>query len=398
MANKNIFSKGKKLFFSFFVVAFGLTVPVIVSACGGSQGSDNSFKMDMDGSWWIQKTDSQAVENYQKLFNQTFDEIKNSDQKYKGVEGVNLKINPNVSDSVTKLTNVMTGKSDFSFVNMATVSSPDAQTNKNFFEPYIQTLTQSWTYDSNETYFDQDQGKSLMTIGQKATDAFNKTPYQSWDSDKEWDGAKYKKFYGEKLVRFYRGMIMIYGNPTELANIKKAWTDKDWKTFSNFGILHDKTSSAGGYLLEQALIRKQFGFDASWSLIDNLLPAKSEQKSHGGYLIGQDPNFRIAFDDEGSWAWQKNGDPSYFNPKDAEAKIEVLSVTDPLFYDYGIFNSKFKDQPLFKELILKTFQNLSQKTTDQNIVDGLGFYSGYNGYDLSMKYNEIVSAYNKSIN
>lgn len=75
-----------------------------------------------------------------------------------------------------------------------------------------------------------------------------------------------------------------------------------------------------------------------------------------------------------------------------------MSVTDPLYYDYGVFSNKFRNNLLLKELILQTFRALSNETTENAIKDGLGFYSGYNDYVAAEPYRDLIAIYNRSIN
>lgn len=406
-----------------FRTTIGLLLPVVLCASACSVGSNQinapiRFVVNTDTSWWVQKTNSRAISDYQNLFNQTFLKIKKSDNKYQNVNDIDFKID-NVGDSQVRLQNLISEKTDFSFLSMATISSQLAQMHQATFDPYIQTLTRSFVYDyqKNEpTRFSDDQGVGLEAIAKKATEAafsdnFNGASNVVYTklTDNDWDGAKYPKYYNKpkETVKYYRGMILISGTDTELKKIREAWnkkTPEGFLEFAKFGIIHGRPTSAGSYLLPQALIRKHFNLGNNWSLLTSGIDRSKLQKSSGSE-IGQDPKFKIAFDDEGSWAWQKNDSsknnnnlPNLFNPVTKGAKIEVLSVTDPLYYDYGVFSNKHRNNLLLKELILRTFRALSNETTENSIKDGLGFYSGYNDYVAAEPYRDLIAIYNRSIN
>lgn len=59
----------------------------------------------------------------------------------------------------------------------------------------------------------------------------------------------------KKLVDFYRGCVIIWGDEQTLKGIKDAWNNKDWNAFRNYGIMFGKETSASKYKLQEALLK-----------------------------------------------------------------------------------------------------------------------------------------------
>ena len=284
------------------------------------------------------------------------------------------------------MNNLISGKSDLSFSSITQINL--LANKKDEFVPKIQTLTNSFTFDPKwSNYLDGSSNDPLIKQAQKENQAFiTDYPYQS---NNTWNNSIYTNYYDtSKLVDFYRGNIWIYGSSNEIQNIKKAWNNKNWASFRNFGILHGETTSGGKFKLQESLLKKHFtknGIAPFKTLVEEIKDHSSKFKNAKAKNLKDNVNYHIAFDDNGSFAYTPNGNDN--GEKDTSKPfsvatrktLETLVVTEPLKYDIGVFRKDFKYKNIVSNAILSIYKK------------GLDLYGptyGYNGYRL-IKPNEI---------
>ena len=236
------------------------------------------------------------------------------------------------------------------------------------------------------------QTDPLILQAQSETKAFNTDfPYHTNDS---WNGSIYENYYDtSKLVDFYRGNIWIYGSPNELDKIKAAWNKKDWAKFRDFGIIHGEQTSGGKFKLQESLLKKHFTkndkppFKTLSEEIDN---HKGKFKNEEAKNLKDNSNYHIAFDDNGSFGYTPNENDGIVKtiPFEIETqkKLEILTVTEPLKYDIGIFRKDFK----YKNIVSNAFLSVYKKG-----LDTYGPTYGYNGYEIINKNDIEKEVYEK---
>ncbi|TPE57192.1 alkylphosphonate ABC transporter substrate-binidng protein [[Mycoplasma] falconis] len=284
--------------------------------------------------------------------------------------------------------------------NIATLTSLMFNQNSSNLVPIVQTMTKAFKFDKdiNVYYKNGLQEDGLRKIANKVQEMFDIKPYIEWNNEQmQWNGSIYQYFYDEnnELVDFYRGIIMLQGNQETIDQIKKAWDEKDWNTFRNFGIVIGKQDSASKYILPELLFKKHF------NLANNKFNGfKLDQiENSSKYITGKPRDigrgalskFHIVFDDLGSFAYTKNyrkqGDQiiinNYYTPEDKDAKIHFLTATEPM--KYNVFAT------------LKSFNQNSRIKLANSIVnvwrngqDDYGYRVGFNGYKVIQNPDEEV--------
>ncbi|WP_412031734.1 ABC transporter thiamine pyrophosphate-binding lipoprotein p37/Cypl [Metamycoplasma buccale] len=291
--------------------------------------------------------------------------------------------------------NIIKGASD---IGVMTSYLFNSSSHKKNLIPILQTLTHAFKFDKFfSKYKNGLSNDPLVEIAKKAEEMFNRKKFSDWDKKEyEWDGSKYKYFYDEKsLVDFYRGLVMIRGNEKILKEIKKAWENKDWNTFRNFGIVTGKKTSGSKYILQQALFKKHFNKEGNrfTSFEEDRLNHKDKYKEGRARDIGKGElkNYHIMFDDLGSFAYtnnQKNNKKlDYYSPENKEEKIEFLTVTEPLKYNVFVA-SKFLNE-IKRKLLAKAIYNVWK-----NNLDSYGPRVGFNGYRIIQNPDlEVIKPY-----
>ncbi|AZZ65463.2 alkylphosphonate ABC transporter substrate-binidng protein [Metamycoplasma phocicerebrale] len=284
-------------------------------------------------------------------------------------------------------------------VNIATITTPllIKQKSENII-PIIQTLTRAFKFDLNasDLYSNGLENDKLRKIAKNVQELFDKKPYKDWsDEEYKWNGHIYETFYANKdtLVDYYRGIIMIQGNEEQLKQIKKAWEEKDWNTFRNFGIVLGKATSGSKYILPEALFKKHFNLENNKFTSFAIDSLKNSKK----YLIekaknigkGSLKNYHIVFDEMGSFAYTNNKNGNYYTLEDPNSKIEFLTATEPLKYNVIAVNKDtFSDEQIkiLKEIIFSLWKEGK---------DNYGPRVGFNGYKIINDIKtEVIDPYN----
>lgn len=365
--------KRKLLLFTSLVASISL-IATAISCTTTDETLD--VNAELGTSWWISKTNENEVENYQKLFNETAKKLYDADpNKYKGAKLPNLKITDN-DNNEAKLTSLKSGKIAFTILNVQHAVTEAA--NKDIVSG-LQTLTTSFKNDDQLLSYKNDNGANYLqnTAPKWVNDYLLTKPFQTWGEAEKWNGTRWDFLYDTtKTVPFYRGMIMYVGDDATRAEIKRAWDNQDWEKFYKFGIVHGKSTSQGKYIIINKLFKDHFPSLSNVSDPIASIPAEYREQKDGnqiGVLTGK----RIFIDDMYSFAWQNNKDQNVkaniFNPPAGE-KIQILSLTNPLFYDIMMFNSKVINDAT-RQLIEDTFIELSKTGKDS-----YGVNSGYNSY------------------
>lgn len=376
---------------------FGI-VPIFLSSCGYDE---NNYVFVLSGT-----SNNGDYNKFAKDIQSTFNKLKNENKKYKNLSNITITIKGDIDDNQSKKDLIENGSADFAFISSKSLIANDFYKKVN---PLIQTLTTSFVFDDdmNKVYENGQENDPLITIANNMQSlSFGQDysyPFNSWNDDKkvdsnnevvqpfyDWNGIRYNAFYNEdnsSLVNGYRGMIVLSGTDNQINNAIEAWNNKNWEDFRNLGIIVGDSSSSGTYLLQEQLIKKHFNLSSSnWTIAEDKLkhPDKYETDSNGGTSkIGKYSNFVISFTDEGSFAWTHNNkDSSDFSPRE-EAKIKILTVTNPAIYDVGIFN-KYVNKEV-AELITESIIYL-YKNNDNLYGEGLG----YNGYSQITDFDNQV--------
>ncbi|MGY6172410.1 ABC transporter thiamine pyrophosphate-binding lipoprotein p37/Cypl [Candidatus Mycoplasma pogonae] len=356
----------------------GLTaLPLAVISCSVvtvKQSENAAWKTNVsfafEQSWYQDKGGNrEELTAYERLFSQTFNDFKNADPELKNFADANFSIVAAVADDNLSLNNVISSNYDFAFVSAKFVENNDL--NKLRYYPMVQTLTEAF-------HFDEDEKANQVAVATKMQAAFDKKPFMEWtQTGEQWNGSRWNFLYStNKLVNFYRGMVVISGDETTRNSIKTAWNNRDWNTFRNFGIQGIKK-----FKLFQAYFKNHFNLpnNTFTTLEEDQLQHPNKYSNLEYFKVGQDPEFRISLDDEASFAWTKN---TNIKPSDTTIKfqapsgekLEFLTVSPIFKYDVGVFAKTFNKQQA--ELILKTMEHLAKQGKDI-----FGPKIGYNGYE-----------------
>ncbi|WP_045433585.1 ABC transporter thiamine pyrophosphate-binding lipoprotein p37/Cypl [Metamycoplasma canadense] len=369
-----------------FLLSMGtiISIPLTIISC-----SKKNFNFAVN-QLWSGKTDF----NFFNLVSKEFNKQRNTSYK------PNIKLiseNNNIIDLIKK------GSSNIAFITTILYMSEYLKNKNTNILPIIQTQTRAFNFDKNfnDRYSDGLENDKLRLIAKKAQDLFEKKPYLDWTDDEyKWNGQIYEYFYAnnDELVDFYRGIIMIHGNKQQLAKIKKAWNNKDWNTFRNFGFLTGKKTSGSKYIAQQSLFKKHFNLE------NNKFTSFEEDKiNHSEKYIegkardigkGQFKNFHIVFDELGSFAYTKNKNENkekkYYTLENSEEKIEFLTVTEAIKYNVLAVNKNaFNSEEIetLKEIIIKLWKDKK---------DDYGQNVGINGYKKIGNFeNEVVEPFLK---
>ncbi|CAT04721.1 High affinity transport system protein p37 precursor [Mesomycoplasma conjunctivae] len=397
----NFLRNKKKITKKFFVIFFS-PLFLILSSCSRQavvqQQWDTKVNLGLGQSWFkLKSEDPNRVKTFLNNFTNEFNRLQLADPETANQAKVSFDF-IGIDDGQTIISQLLSSDNsenaiDFGITN--SISTIELDRN-NQLQNLLQTTTNAFKDDSELTFF-QDNNNLLAEATNNLNKSFLQTPFNNWSNDEnglqKWNGIVYKFLYdlNDKQVNFYRGMIMIAGDDAKRSKIKKAWDDKDFITFRNFGIIHGNESSAGRWKLQENILKQHFG-DKFTTLKEDKINNPDKYILKEGRDIGQDPNFAIAFDDEASFAWNQNkGDGKRYTSIEPNGKVEVFALTNPLLYDIGSFRSDFNKKQA--ELIVQTFINLAENKTDT-----YGPNVGYNGYRKIHSKNEILKIYNKSLN
>lgn len=323
--------------------------------------------------------------------------LKESNSKFSSIKDFNISVKITNNDFIKK-TYLENGSADFTFLKSKTIMDNEFY---RYVEPKIQTLAIPFTFDKNSDarYHDGLNNDPLINIANDMqSQSFDIKPFKEWTDDEfNWNGIRYDKFYDLKgnLIKTYRGMILISGNKSQLTNVRKAWNEKDWNSFRNFGIITGESNSAGSFKLQEKLLLKHFNGQFNTLIEDKSLHEnKYKVDSYGVEEIGKNSNFAISFSDEGSFSWTHNTkNSSSFRPIN-DNKIEILTVTDPGIYDIGVFN-KSLDKDIVDLLTESIYQIYVQNINKNEYPSSLG----YNGFSKIIDFNkEVVEPYNLTFN
>ncbi|WP_404911782.1 ABC transporter thiamine pyrophosphate-binding lipoprotein p37/Cypl [Mesomycoplasma hyopneumoniae] len=402
MVKINKFNSKKKHFFkkiTFFSSFFLSSLLFISAGCSSTSNEkvaqvadleknwDTQVNLGLGQSWFEAKSkDPDRVSKFLENLKAEFNKLKNANPDTKDLPNVNFDF-VGIDDSKTKISQLKssdnsTSAIDFAIIDATTTIEDDPE--KELYNG-LQTLTWAFKNSSDSPVFYKNGTKNdpLRQSAKELSDLFNKIPYDQWKSTQEgeqkWDGIAYRFLYDnsspKRIISYYRGMIMIAGDDSTREEIKKAWDQKDWEKFRNFGIIHGKLTSAGKFKMQNFIIKKHFGtnFPAK-SLNEDRINHPDKYLQAYGSSIGQDPKYKIAFDDEASFAWteSKNDKKQYYS-NEKDGKIEILSLTNPASYDIGSFRPSFNK--IQADMITEAFVNLAK-----NDNDSYGPNVGYNGY------------------
>lgn len=324
---------------------------------------------------------------YINLLQEEFDKNKKN-TKYENIE-IKLKLKI-LNNNQAKIDSILNGIADFCYLPSSLIINNNLQKK---ISPYIQTYTTSFKFDS--TFSEYIHGMSDDPLREIANNMQNLSfgnnysfPFKNWKDQKgeqpnyDWNGNRYNYFYNqEKLVDFYRGMIVLSGPDEKINKAIEYWEKKDWNSFRNLGIILGDANSYGSFKLQENLISnhfnlKNFSFQKDMMLNSN----KYITDLVGGEKIGKNENFIISFLDEGSFAWTHNfSNINHFNPIN-NWKIKILTVTNPMKYDIGCFRLNIDKELL--NLVSYSIINLHN--------DIYGPTVGYNGYKIIENFNKEV--------
>lgn len=283
---------------------------------------------------------------------------------------------------------------------LASITSSLFYRNKEHLSPLLQTLTYAFKFDldGNKYYSSNNNGDDLIKIAKEAQKMFETKKFNNWGhSEYEWDGSKFNYFYSKDLIDFYRGNIMMWGNKSTIERIKKAWVEKDWNTFRNFGIMTGKENSASKYLLQEQLFKKHFNLPnnkfTSFALDRQKNPNKYKTDKAKNLSKGENKNYHIVFDELGSFAYtnnkKNNKQLDYYSCENPEDKIEFLTVTNPIKYNVLATSNSLSQKK--RELLAKAIYNIWK-----NGYDDYGKTVGFNGYKIIKNYyKEVIEPYKR---
>ncbi|WP_406615222.1 ABC transporter thiamine pyrophosphate-binding lipoprotein p37/Cypl [Mycoplasmopsis hyopharyngis] len=254
-----------------------------------------------------------------------------------------------------------------------------------------QTETFRFIWDKEKTdvqYIDgtiSDPLRKLATEQNKVYFESGFGEFKNWTIDNpalKWDGGKYSVFYNTKdTTDTYKGVILISGTDSQLEQIVKAWEEKKWEKFINFGIVHGSNTSGSKYKYQVNLLSKHFNKPIK-EIVEFLEDSNDKRhiKGKAKELLGISKDLdgknivakNIAFESEGVFNWTKNPQMNYFNPTEQEAKIRVLTTT--AVAPYSVLLGRSKMEELEKNILQDIFASLSFKENT------LGLYTGWNKF------------------
>lgn len=369
---------------------------LLLSSCGNQNKTLNLYLS--------YRVNDKISEQDFNLFINSWNTKLNQLNKESNIENYNFKIIFN-DESNIKSNALKNGSADFAILPLSEVFN---QQNKNtlikYADPLIQTLTDAFVFDTheNDVYIDGNFiNDPLIKIAKEMQNqSFSKQNYNLWnDKDFLWNGIRYDIFYQKdnnnnyQLTNHYRGMIVLCGDDNQINIAKKAWENKDWNTFRNLGIIHGNENSDGNFKLQELLLKKHF--NNKDNTFTTLLEDKKnhqdkyEYDEYGIKLIGK-TNKVISFTDEASFAWTHNKiESGYKSQNETNKKIEILTVTDPGYYDVGFFSKKIN------KVLQQNFVDSFIETT--RLYKQFGDSYGYNGFvKINNFQTEVVDKYYKT--
>ncbi|VEU78575.1 High affinity transport system protein p37 precursor [Metamycoplasma arthritidis] len=270
--------------------------------------------------------------------------------------------------------------------------------------PFIQTLTKAFNFEKENSYYkngkeNEDDLRKLAATAQKA---FEAKKYLEWDDQSYgWDGTKYTRFYDlNKTIEYYRGVVMIWGNEDTKTKIKKAWDEKDWNTFRNFGIVTGKKTSASKYKLQEALFKKHFTKKGNefTSFGEDMLKNADKYQQGDGHNIskGSLSKYHIVFDEFGAFAYKHNSYKGkkldYYSTNNEDEKIEFLTTTEAMKYNMYVAKKSLDQKTI--DLLAKAIINVHK-----NGKDNYGPRIGFNGYkQIKDIKQEVIDPFEKLFN
>ncbi|MGX9339248.1 ABC transporter thiamine pyrophosphate-binding lipoprotein p37/Cypl [Mycoplasma sp. 1890] len=373
--------KNKKIAFILSLSTLMSTFAFISIACSAKQDANLTLKFVINEPFFGNKK--------HLFFSKILSEFKKKINKDATIKVRYVSANNDIASIVRKKTS-----------NVAIITTPlFIRNNDQNIIPILQTMTRAFKFDKNfnDSYSDGSNTDKLRIIAAKLQKLFNKKSYTAWtDEEYSWNGNIYEYFYAKnnELVEYYRGIIMIQGTNEEREQIKKAWDNKDWNTFRNFGIVTGKESSGSKYILQEALFKKHFNLE------NNKFNSFAEDKIKNieKYTQGEAKNiangslkkYHIVFDEMASFAYRNNKRGKFYTPDDENVKIEFLTATDPLKYNVVVVN---KDD--FNTEQINYLKNIIIDLWRKN-EDDYGPTVGFNGYKIINDVDkEVIQPYNK---
>ncbi|WP_369085751.1 ABC transporter thiamine pyrophosphate-binding lipoprotein p37/Cypl [Metamycoplasma spumans] len=296
-------------------------------------------------------------------------------------------------------TSLLKGKSDVAILTSTLFNLGD---NPKKITPIIQTMTKQFVFDKQASFYENgSENDPLRLVADQAYALFAEKPYKQWTNESYgWNGSIYTKFYekGEAFTDYYRGLIMIQGTDEELNNITKAWNDKDWNAFRNFGIVTGSKDSGSKYHVQEALFKKHFNKEGNKFESFELDKLANSNKYIEGKArdIGRGAlaKYHIVFDELGSFAYTKNNKKGkvidYYTPENAEAKIKFLTATDPI--KYNVFaTSKYLDKNIANGLAKSIYETWKEGQDDYGQTVGFFAYKIINDPQ-----KEVIDPYHKT--
>lgn len=348
-----------------------LATPFMAASCGGNNSDSNELKF-----CWVgpidkdKKAEAQAFEKYindglkEKNINKTIKLISGSDKESENVIAVKTHKVDIAIPAISKYYQAYKTQKDFAYVFART-----------------QAMAFKGSSTSDAIYKDGSDKDFLITAASEEQKVFDsKGGYENWkDADMGWNGSAYIGVYEKpvKYVGWQRGAIWMLGTDSEIATIKKAWVDKDLATFRSFGIMHGSIDSGSKYLLPEALMKKHFGAQFT-TLAEEITNHTSNYIEEKAKKLGQQDNFKIAFDNECGYAWTHNGKTSYVlnkSNKKAGRKMQLLTLTDPIPYNVLIAN---KD---VDKTVTAAIGEILAALTSANKANDLGTSGGFVAYE-----------------
>ena len=333
---------------------------------------------------WAWDVKGPAFSNAAKLIEKKVNELKNDDKydkySFKNLPNMKVTFDWSTSDNDVIIQNVATKKHDLGFASISATMNAD----QSKIQPLIQTMTNSFKFDKVWSIYkksgrNRDSDLKLIAAAQSRlfTGSYNA-------ENSSWNETVYTNFYDTtRKVDFYRGVIWVFG--PKIAEVKKAWNNKNWNDFLNTGILHGGSKSGGRFQLQEKLLKKHFGKNAFTTLEEVMQKNPSKFKKAYASEMKNDGEFSIAFDAEGSFAWTKrsSGGTTHFNVTNAE----VLVVTEPLKYDVGSFRSNMdpRQAKLIATAFIKLIEEAEAKSGEEKTKALSKIYGpnyGYNDYRL----------------
>ncbi|WP_180738020.1 ABC transporter thiamine pyrophosphate-binding lipoprotein p37/Cypl [Mycoplasmopsis agassizii] len=390
--------KSKKILFTSLGIVSLIGVSTAIACSNAEDPNVKKVNLTLGTEWFSQKTGSTAVADFTKVLNSKIKELKEKDKdnKYKEAKILEIKIASN-EEKTASLNDLKAGKSAMTILNVRqAVEEPNIKN----VEYLARTETRSFKGDTKQMFYKDEGGPEyLKNTAKWVNDHLKLHPFKTWDNTREkWDGVKWEFLYGDLTIKdgdknttpYYRGMVAIVGNDETIEKIKKTWDDKNWQEFYNFGIVHGKPSKQGKYILQEKLFKDHFGDQATIASIPD-----NKHKQENGNLLGTLDGYRIFLDDMYSFAWQhyKDGDKTknIFNPPEGE-RMEILTLTNSLFYDVVAFNKDLLNEQE-RKLLLDAFIALSLEDKDS-----FGKGSGYNFYRYITDFDkEIKEPYNNAL-